>query len=112
VSTVTETRYEARYEVLSPLAPRVTDEVGEHERPDSLAGRRVAYLWDELFRGPEMFDVITDVARECHGDVEVVGWEEFGNFHASAAEERRVLEALPALLRTHRVDLVVAAVGA
>ena len=79
---------------------------------DSLRGRRVAYLWDELFRGPEMFEVISDVARERHGDVGFVGWEEFGNFHASAAEERRVLEALPELLRSHRVDLVVAAVGA
>jgi hypothetical protein len=28
------------------------------------------------------------------------------------AQERRVLEALPELLRKHRVDLVVAAVGA
>ena len=56
--------------------------------------------------------MISEVARERHGEVGFVGWEEFGNFHASAAEERRVLEALPELLRTHRVDLVVAAVGA
>ena len=103
---------EHAYDAVWPLAPRATEEVAEHARPDSLAGRRVAYLWDELFRGPEMFDVITEVARERHGDVEIVGWEEFGNFHASAAEERRVLDALPELLRSHRVDLVVAAVGA
>ncbi|MCD2194640.1 hypothetical protein LQ327_14800 [Actinomycetospora endophytica] len=103
---------EPDYEVLWPLGPRVTGDVAEHERPAELAGVRVAYLWDELFRGPEMFEVITEVARERHGAVEFVGWEEFGNFHASAAEERRVLEALPELLRSHRVDLVVAAVGA
>lgn len=103
---------EPRYEVLGPLGPRVVGDVAEHERPSSLAGRRVAYLWDELFRGPEMFEVISEVARERHGDVGFVGWEVFGNFHASAAEERRVLEALPELLRAHRVDLVVAAVGA
>lgn len=103
---------EPRYEVLGPLGPRVVDDVTEHERPATLRGRRIAYLWDELFRGPEMFEVISDVARERHRDVGFVGWEEFGNFHASAAEERRVLEALPELLRSHRVDLVVAAVGA
>jgi hypothetical protein len=103
---------EPHYEAMWPLGPRVTGDVAEHERPAQLAGARVAYLWDELFRGPEMFEVISDVARERHGDVEFVGWEEFGNFHASAAEERRVLEALPELLRSHRVDLVVAAVGA
>ena len=101
------------YEALWPLAPRESGEVPERERADTLAGRRVAYLWDELFRGPEMFDVITETARERFGeDVTFVGWEEFGNFHASAADEKRVLGRLPELLRSHRVDLVVAAVGA
>lgn len=100
------------YEVVWPLGRRVFGEVEAHERPTELAGRTVAYLWDALFRGPEMFDAITEVARERHGDVSFVGWEEFGNFHASAAEERRVLDALPERLRAHRVDLVVAAVGA
>jgi hypothetical protein len=100
------------YEVVWPLGHRVFEDVAAGERPAELAGRTVAYLWDELFRGPEMFEVISEVARERHGEVSFVGWEEFGNFHASAAEERRVLAALPELLRAHRVDLVVAAVGA
>jgi hypothetical protein len=100
------------YDVVWPLGHRVLGEVAEQERPAELGGRTVAYLWDELFRGPEMFDVISDVARDRFGDVGFVSWEEFGNFHASAAEERRVLEALPETLRAHRVDLVVAAVGA
>jgi hypothetical protein len=103
---------EPHYEALWPLGPREAADVTAHDRPAELAGARVAYLWDELFRGPEMFEVITEVARERHGDVAFVGWEEFGNFHASAARERAVLEALPELLRSHRVDLVVAAVGA
>ena len=100
------------YDVVWPLGHRVLDEVAASERPAELGGRTVAYLWDELFRGPEMFEIISDVARERFGDVTFVGWEEFGNFHASMAQERRVLEALPELLRKHRVDLVVAAVGA
>lgn len=101
------------FEAVWPLGRRVLGEVEAHERPSELAGRTVAYLWDELFRGPEMFEVISEVARERHGgDVGFVSWEEFGNFHASAAQERAVLEALPEKLRAHRVDLVVAAVGA
>lgn len=102
----------ADYGVVWPLGHRVLGDVEEHERPRSLTGRTVAYLWDELFRGPEMFEVISEVARERFGDVSFVDWSEFGNFHASSREERRVLEALPELLRAHRVDLVVAAVGA
>jgi hypothetical protein len=100
------------YEAVWPLGRKVQDDVEAGERPSELGGRRVAFLWDELFRGPEMFEVITEVARSRHGDVEFVGWETFGNFHASAAEEKRVLGELPELLRSHRVDLVVAAVGA
>lgn len=100
------------YEVVWPLGHRVLGDVEAHERPSDLTGRTVAYLWDALFRGPEMFDVISEVAMQRYGDVSFVGWEEFGNFHASAAEERRVLDALPERLRAHRVDLVVAAVGA
>lgn len=102
----------ADYQVVWPLGHRVFGEVEAHERPAELAGRTVAYLWDALFRGPEMFDIISELARQRYGDVSFVGWEEFGNFHASAAEERRVLDALPERLRAHRVDLVVAAVGA
>lgn len=106
--------YEAQpYEALWPLAPREAGDVPEHARAGTLSGLRVAYIWDELFRGPEMFDVITETARERYGeDVTFVGWEEFGNFHASAAAEKRVLGRLPELLRAHRVDLVVSAVGA
>ncbi|MEU7818442.1 hypothetical protein [Pseudonocardia sp. NPDC049154] len=100
------------FEAVWPLGRTVLDAVEAGERPTQLGGRRVAYLWDELFRGPEMFEVISEVARERHGDVEFVEWETFGNFHASAAEEKRVLGELPELLRAHRVDLVVAAVGA
>ena len=103
---------EADYEVVWPLGHRVLGDVEAHERPAELTGRTVAYLWDELFRGPEMFAIISEVIGERFDDVTFVGGEEFGNFHASMAEERRVLEALPELLRSHRVDLVVAAVGA
>jgi len=103
---------EGNYEVVWPLGHRVFGDVAAQHRPASLEGKTVAFLWDKLFRGPEMFATIEDVARRRFDDVSFVGWEAFGNFHASAAEEKRVLTAMPELLRTHRVDLVVAAVGA
>jgi hypothetical protein len=100
------------FEVVWPLGRRTYGEVDATAHPTELAGTTVAYLWDELFRGPEMFEVISEMAVERHGNVSFVDWREFGNFHASAAEERRVLGELPEKLRAHRVDLVVAAVGA
>ena len=102
----------SEYDVLWPLGRRVIDEVEAPDRPSDLRGRTIAFVWDELFRGDEMFEVIREVAAERLGDVTFVDWEEFGNFHASTAEERRVLGALPERLRAHKVDLVISAVGA
>jgi hypothetical protein len=102
----------SEYDVVWPLGRRTVEAVEAGERPESLTGCTVAYLWDELFRGPEMFEIISEVARERHGDVSFVDSEIFGNFDASAAEERPVLGELPELLRAHKVDLVVVAVGA
>lgn len=103
---------EPRFTAVWPLGHRVVEDVAAHQRPVSLEGATVAFLWDELFRGPEMFEVIEAEARCRAPSVSFVGHDVFGNFHASAAEEKRVLGRLPELLRTHRVDLVVAAVGA
>lgn len=100
------------FEVVWPLGRRAVDDVEEHEKPTDLNGKTVAFLWDYLFRGPEMFDAIRAEIDAKYDDVTYVSHEEFGNFHASMAEEKRILEALPEMLHTRKVDLVIAAVGA
>jgi hypothetical protein len=84
------------------LAPRVAD----------LNGRTVAFVWDHIFRGDEMFDHFVTAATERFGDLTVVGHEAFGEIHGTAEEERRAIEELPEILRAHRVDAVVVGVGA
>src|SRR3990167_11202211 len=66
-----------------PLAPRLT----------TLDGKTIAQLWDYLFRGDRVFEVIEQALKARFPGVRFVHWSEFGNTHGS--EEREVLARLP-----------------
>ena len=90
----------ARRATTKQLAPRL----------NSLDGKRVALLWDYLFRGDEIFDTVEQELRKRCGDVSFVGWREIGNIHGS--DEREVVAALPGRLKAAGVDAVITAVAA
>jgi hypothetical protein len=77
--------------------------------PD-LSGKVIAELWDYIFRGDIMFEVIRREIQERYDDVTFVHWSEFGDIHGSA--EAEVIAALPEELRRHSVDLAIVGVGA
>jgi len=100
---------EATYEVVWPRSPRG---VQQHRRADRLAeldGKRVAFLWDYLFRGDELFLVLADELTKRFDGIEIVGYEEFGNLHSTDEKER--VGRLPDDLRSRRVDAVVSGMG-
>ena len=103
---------EARYDVVWPLGRSRVEALTVNERPEDLSGKTVAFLWDYLFKGPEMFAVIQEQLAAVHPAIRFVDHSVFGNFHATAAAEKECLAALPDLLREHRVDAAVVAVGA
>ena len=82
-----------------PLAPRLV----------GLEGRRVAFLWDDLFRGDEIFPVLAEELASRYPDLEIVGYEHFGNTHGS--DEAAVVAALPDELHRRHIDAVVSAMG-
>jgi len=90
----------ARRMKTKPLAPR----------PESLDGKRVALLWDYLFRGDDIFDVIEEELRKRFAGISFMGWREVGNIHSS--DERQMVAALPARLKAAGVDAVITAVAA
>jgi len=90
----------ARRAVARPLARRLA----------TLEGKRVAFLWDYLFRGDAMFDAIERRLRETYAGMSFVGWREVGNIHGS--DERERVAALPARLQAAGVDAVITAVAA
>ena len=102
-------RAEPRYDVVWPRSPRGIQARRRAPRLDTLAGRRVAFLWDYLFRGDELFPVLDEELRSRYSDIDIVGYEEFGNLHG--ADEKARIGRLPDDLRNRGVDAVVSGMG-
>lgn len=77
-----------------------------------LRGRRIAFLWDYLFKGPEMFSIIQAELEAEFDDLSFVSYEVFGNIHGADPEERKTIAEIPGKLRQWGVDAAVLAVGA
>jgi hypothetical protein len=103
---------EDRFEVVWPLAPAApaAETTERPERSQDLAGKRIGFLWDYLFKGDEIFDVVKAEISARYDDVTFVDYHEFGNIHGH--DEADVIDRLPIVLRRTGVDSVIAAVGA
>jgi hypothetical protein len=98
------------YDVVSPEGEHAHRAITRAPRCETLDGRRVAFVWDEIFRGDEMFAVLVDGLRSRWPAVEFVGHEHFGS--PEGRDGAAAVDALPARLAQHRVDAVIAGVGA
>lgn len=88
-----------RMQTVEPVAPRL----------DALAGKTVAFVWDYLFRGDEIFAMVQRELAQRFPGIAFIGHEVFGSTHG--ADEREVLDRLPAKLKELRVDAVVSGMG-
>lgn len=98
------------FEAYWPRGPRQVSAKQLAPRLKTLEGKKVAFLWDFLFRGNEMFDTIEIELNKRYPDMRFVGWREIGNIHGQ--DERQVVAALPARLKAAGVDAVITAVAA
>lgn len=98
------------YRVVWPQGRRVFAETDTVARVTDLSGKRIAAIWDYLFRGDEIFATVTRKLAERFPGLETVSHEVFGNTHGS--RQRELLEQVPAKLRQHGVDAVISLVGA
>ncbi len=78
-----------------PVAPRL----------DTLAGKTIGQLWDDLFRGDEIFPVLESALAERFPGVRFVDYRAFGSTHG--ADEHEVLRRLPARMKELGVDAVI-----
>lgn len=104
---------EPRFEVLWPLGRRgglAPTELAP--RPSGLAGKRVAFVWDHVFKGDLMFERFSRTAARNYTGMEFVDHPVFGNIHGTTAEEHDAVAKLPERLREHRIDAAVVGVGA
>lgn len=97
------------YDVVWPQSPSGVQRRRRADRLPDLAGRRVAFLWDHLFRGDELFPVLGRQLTERFDGIEIIDHTVFGNLHG--ADERQKLAQLGDQLRGLRVDAVVSGMG-
>ncbi len=79
------------------------------KRLPSLEGKTVAFLWDYLFRGDEIFPVVQRELSARFAGMRFIGHAEFGSTHGE--DERKILASLPDRLRMLDVDAVVSGMG-
>ena len=100
---------ESTFDVVWPKSPRGVHSRALADRIDTLNGQRVAFLWDDLFRGDEIFPVLEAELIERFPDVEIVGYDVFGNTHGG--DEKEMVAGLPNGLSSRHIDAVVSAMG-
>lgn len=100
---------ENKYEVVWPSGQRMSDGKGLARRLDSLEGKKVAELWDWVFKGDKMFEIWERELSARYEGIEFVDWREFGEIHG--ANEHAVLAELPQKLKEMGVDAVICGVG-
>lgn len=100
---------EPTYEVVWPKSALGVQARRPAPRLDTLAGKRIGFAWDFLFRGDELFPVLADELRRRYPGVEIVDYDEFGNLHGP--DELELVAALPGGLTRHRVDAIVSGNG-
>ncbi|MDX2156009.1 MAG: hypothetical protein SFW09_05800 [Hyphomicrobiaceae bacterium] len=99
----------ATYAVVWPRSARSVEVKALAPRLPTLEGRTIAFLWDYLFRGDEIWPVLSaELGRRFPG-MRFIGWEEFGSTHGD--EEHKVLAELPGKLKSLKVDAVVSGMG-
>jgi hypothetical protein len=100
---------EPSYAVYWPRASRTQAEEPVAPRVEDLSNKVVAFVWDYLFRGDEIFAMLRRELQQRFPGIRFIGHEEFGSTHG--ADEREVLAALPSKLKAHRVDAVISGMG-
>ncbi|HVG78617.1 MAG TPA: hypothetical protein VNF03_10780 [Patescibacteria group bacterium] len=78
-----------------PVAPRL----------ETLAGKTIGQLWDDLFRGDEIFPMLEAALAQRYPGVKFIDYRTFGSTHG--AEEHEVLANLPARMRELGVDAII-----
>jgi hypothetical protein len=100
---------EDSYEVVWPKSAQGVEAGRLADRLDTLDGKRVAFLWDYLFRGDELFPILERELVSRFPSIQIVSYDEFGNSHG--ADEADFIAGLPAALESRRIDAVVSGMG-
>lgn len=93
------------YQAVWPRSRQAVEPQALADRPATLEGKTVAFLWDYLFRGDEIFPVIAEELRRRYPTATIIDFDEFGSTHGEG--EAQLVAALGQRLRERGVDAVV-----
>lgn len=97
------------YEVVWPRGERNVKASALAPRHNTLASKKIALLWDYIFKGDIVMDELSIGLKERYPGVEFVHWDEFGNIHGQ--NEREVIAGLGAKLKSLKVDAALSGMG-
>ena len=97
------------YEAQWPCSPRQSKLKPLAKRLDTLDGKTIAQVWDEVFRGDEVFEFLEEGIKARYPTVKCVSWKNFGSTHG--ANERAIVAALPQKFKEMGVDAVISGMG-
>src|SRR4026208_283603 len=75
------------YEAYWPRGPRQQKTRALAPRPSTLEGKTVAQLWDQLFKGDVVFEILEESLKARFPGVKFVSWREFGSTHGGEEKE-------------------------
>ena len=97
------------YAVVWPRSEKSVEVKPLAKRLDTLDGKTVAFLWDYLFRGDEIWGMLQGELAARYPGAKFIGYEEFGSTHGE--EEHEIIAGLPDKLKRLGVDAVVSGMG-
>ena len=97
------------HDVVWPRGRRGVERGELAKRLPTLEGKTIAFLWDAVFRGDEIFPVLQAALAGRFPGARFVPWDAFGATFGGA--EAKTIGELPDRLRQFHVDAVVSAVG-
>jgi hypothetical protein len=97
------------YEVVWPRSPKTAEVTALAPRLASLEGRTIAFLWDYLFRGDEIFPLLERELAARYEGMKFIPFSEFGTTHGVG--EHEVLDGLARRFEELGVDAVVSGMG-
>ncbi len=101
---------EPAYDVVWPLGKPAYATRAPVARVADLNHKVIGEIWDYLFRGEEWFPILREELRKRYPGIRFVTYDTFGNLHGP--HQRELVARLPDLLKQHKVDAVISAIGA
>lgn len=97
------------YAVVWPRSAKAVEIRPLARRLDRLEGKTIAFLWDDLFRGDEIWPLLKGELSNRFSNLRFVDHDAFGSTHGD--EEHRVLAELPGKIKSMNIDAVVSGMG-